>query len=132
MEELTREERVAVLARVTHEANAAWCLAHGDTSQPPWDEAPDWQTSSARDGVEFALAGASPEELHENWSALKIREGWTYGEEKDPEAKTHPCLVPYDQLPEQQRTKDALFHAIVAALAEPLDLLPKGVTEPIE
>lgn len=34
--------------------------------------------------------------------ANKIADGWKYGEAKDPEAKTHPCLVPFDKLPEFQ------------------------------
>lgn len=40
-----------------------------------------------------------------------------YGEVKDGEAKTHPCLVPYEQLPPAQRLKDDLFAAIVRTLA---------------
>jgi hypothetical protein len=40
-----------------------------------------------------------------------------YGEVKDAVAKTHPCMVPYDDLPEFQRKKDALFLAIVRVLA---------------
>lgn len=46
----------------------------------------------------------------------KIGAGWGYGEVKDANAKTHPCIVPFDQLPEFQRKKDALFCAIVDAL----------------
>jgi uncharacterized protein YodC (DUF2158 family) len=46
----------------------------------------------------------------------KIAEGWVYGETKDSEKKTHPCLVSYDELPEFQKKKDALFCAIVDSL----------------
>lgn len=46
----------------------------------------------------------------------KIEDGWVYGDEKDTEKKTHPCLVPYEELPEFQKKKDALFQAIVDAL----------------
>ena len=53
---------------------------------------------------------------HENWMKQKIEEGWVYGKEKDPEKRTHPCLVEFDQLPEVQQKKDALFRAIVHAL----------------
>ncbi len=51
-------------------------------------------------------------------AAVPPRAGWRYGLKKDPAAKTHPCLVPYWQLPAEQRRKDGLFAAIVAALTE--------------
>jgi hypothetical protein len=44
-------------------------------------------------------------------------DGWRYGEAKDEGAKTHPCPVPFAELPEDQQRKDALFVAIVQALA---------------
>lgn len=53
---------------------------------------------------------------HDAWSQDKINDGWIYGVEKDAEKKTHPCLVPFDQLPEFQQKKDALFCAIVDSL----------------
>ncbi len=48
--------------------------------------------------------------------ADKIKDGWTHGEVKDADAKTHPCLVPFQQLPAHQQKKDKLFKAIVNAL----------------
>lgn len=104
------------IARVCHEANRAWCEAHGDFSQLGWDDAADWQRESALEGVGHALGGATPEELHELWCASKRAGGWTYGPRKNDEVKEHPCLVPYDELPEEQRLKDALFGGIVRAL----------------
>ena len=41
--------------------------------------------------------------------AHKEREGWTYGETKDAKKKTHPNLVPFYQLPIQERMKDIMF-----------------------
>lgn len=104
------------IARVCHEANKGYCDAIGDRSQVAFDDAPEWQRSSAIAGVSVALEGASPEQLHESWAAQKMSDGWVYGEQKDSVNKTHPCLVPYAELPEAQKTKDALFAAIVSAL----------------
>jgi hypothetical protein len=106
------------IASVCHEANRAWCVIN-DEKHPSWDDAPDWQAESAINGVEHALRhpDATPEDSHNNWMAEKIADGWVYGYEKDPVAKTHPCIRPYDMLPEFQRKKDALFLAIVRALA---------------
>ena len=46
------------------------------------------------------------ENVHETWSEGRIAEGWTYGEKRDNEAKTTPCLVPYGQLPESEKEYD--------------------------
>lgn len=103
------------IARVCHEANRAYCLSIGDDSQVAWDVAPIWQRDSAIAGVAFRLdhATALPSAQHDAWCAAKWADGWKHGTVKDATAKTHPCLVPYDQLPEEQRRKDALFQAIV-------------------
>jgi hypothetical protein len=50
--------------------------------------------------------------------ADKVAAGWHYGEVKDAEAKTHPCMVAYEELPFEQRVKDHVFRAIVSALKD--------------
>jgi hypothetical protein len=104
-------------------------LTHGDDSQKPWEEAAEWQRESAIKGVHFALedpafALASPDQQeehaarqHEKWMADKLADGWTHGLVKDADKKTHPSLVPYDQLPPHEQAKDHLFQSIVRALA---------------
>lgn len=110
--------QVEAIARAVHEANRAWCLACGDESQVPWDDAEEWLRDTVRRGVVRALDGAGPRELHETWVEDKLRDGWRCGPVKDAEAMTHPCMVPYDQLPPEQRAKDGIFAAVVGAFAE--------------
>lgn len=112
------DEALNTIARVCHEANRAYCQSIGDDSQPPWEDAPDWQKESARDGVMAVAEGRvmAPRDSHANWSAQKEEDGWEYGEEKDPEAKTHPCLVPFEQLPFEQRMKDYIFFGIAYSM----------------
>jgi len=107
------------VARVCHEANRAYCIGIGDNSQPAWEDAPLWQVQSAIRGVDFCRANpdAPPSANHDSWLAVKREEGWKFGAVKDPEKKEHPCFVTYDELPEEQKRKDALFKAIVAALS---------------
>lgn len=119
------EDRIVeACARAAHEANRAYCIAIGDASQVAWKDAPEWQRASARDGVRGAIAGATPRQSHENWSRVKLADGWRHGVVKDPTAKTHPCLVPYDELPEEQQRKDFVFINTVRPLAMALGAIP--------
>lgn len=110
---------VVVIASVCHAANAAYCRSLGDDSQTEWEFAPDWQRDSAVAGVEFHLANltAGDSASHDSWMAQKVADGWVYGEVKDAETKTHPCIVPFADLPPAQQFKDTLFRTLVHALA---------------
>jgi hypothetical protein len=119
---MNNTDKIEACARAAHEANRAYCIAMGDNSQPSWDDAPDWQKSSARNGVEGVIGGNSPKESHEGWLREKEATGWKYGPVKDPEKKEHPCFVPYDELPEAQKAKDSIFVNVVGAMATALDL----------
>jgi hypothetical protein len=112
------EVNVMQIAVVCHQANKAWCEANEDYSQKDWEQAEDWQRDSAIKGVEFAIANpdAGDSAQHDAWSADKVADGWVFGDAKDPVKKTHPCLVPFEQLPEFQQKKDRLFRAIVNSL----------------
>lgn len=107
------------VAQVCHEANRAFCAAFGDTSQVPWDEAPEWQRESAVQGVLAIVDNPdmTPEQQHKAWADHKRANGWVYGPEKDELDKTHPCLVDrYEDLPPEQRAKDYIFGAITKAI----------------
>lgn len=111
-------QRPIIAARAAHEINRLHCIAAGDTSLVPWDASPDWQKDSVLAGVMAIINNpdTTPAECHEGWMTHKLADGWKCGPTKDPEAKTHPCLVPYEMLPEHQRRKDDLFATIVKAV----------------
>lgn len=108
-----------LIALVAHEINRAYCASLGDTSVPAWADAPAAHQASMLAGVDMHLANpdATPEASHAAWLETKTAEGWTYAEVKNVEAKQHPCMLPYDQLPAAQKSKDYLFRAAVHALA---------------
>lgn len=113
--------KIEQIAEVCHEANAALCRGLDDNSQKPWAEAEEWQRESAVKGVLYVIdhPDAAASAQHDAWCADKLADGWQYGEVKDADAKTHPCLVAFEKLPAGQQAKDHLFEGIVRAL-EPL------------
>jgi hypothetical protein len=58
-------------ARAAHEVNRAYCIAIGDVVQPMWDDLPDWQKDSERNGVESVLAENNPEFPHAKLSPAR-------------------------------------------------------------
>lgn len=44
--------------------------------------------------------------VHEVWAQNRINEGWAYGPERDDAKKQHPCLVPYEELPDSEKEYD--------------------------
>lgn len=119
-EQVADQEFIELIARVCHNVNRVYCMSIGDDSQPEWNDAPDWQKDSARNGVRYHLDDdVTPEQSHESWLAQKEAEGWVYGDVKDPEQKTHPCMVPYNELPAEQQVKDHLFKTVIDSFKYP-------------
>ncbi|MBQ8256390.1 MAG: Ryanodine receptor Ryr [Bacteroidaceae bacterium] len=44
--------------------------------------------------------------VHEVWAQSRLNEGWRYGEERNDALKHHPCLIPYEELPEVEKDYD--------------------------
>lgn len=53
-----------------------------------------------------ALAEEIAKNVHEVWSEGRMKDGWTYGEERNDVKKHHPCLVPYEDLTETEKVYD--------------------------
>ena len=105
--------KVTKIAELCHEVNKAYCDSLGDFSQEPWEQAPEWKKESAIKGVIFCLhTETSPADLHNSWLKQKEADGWVYGPVKDIDRKEHPCFLPFEQLPKDQKSKDSIFKAI--------------------
>ncbi len=112
-----KDRYIELCGEAAHEA----CRAFGmSISQiiPPWRDAPYEMRKSVIEGVKGVLAGDTPEESHERWVLGKLEDGWVYGEVKDAEKKTHPCIVSYDQLPARDRAKDHIFFTVVKLVSD--------------
>lgn len=100
-------EAIIEIAKVVHENNRGL----SDSKTLSWDDSSEDVQQSAIDGVQAVINDPTitPAKSHDNWMKYKASQGWVYGEVKDEEAKTHPCMVPYQDLPEDERLKDELF-----------------------
>lgn len=115
-----KDRHIELLGEAAHET----CRLFGyaiDQIIPPWNSIPHEMRKSVIAGVHGVLAGDTPEESHERWVLGKLEDGWVYGEVKDADKKTHPCLVSYDKLPERDRAKDHIFTTVVRTLAEAIE-----------
>lgn len=108
------------IAGAAHEVNRIYCQTLDDWSLPHWEDVPDWKQQVIMRGVDFFRDNpdCDPGDLHENWRKDMRAEGYGFGPEKDSHKKTHPCMVPWDELLPEQRRKDVLFAAVCRALLE--------------
>lgn len=55
-----------------------------------------------------ALKEKMAENVHEIWAQARMQQGWTYGPERNDTLKQHPCLVPYQLLPDEEKEYDRM------------------------
>jgi len=103
------------IARICHAANAEYCRTIGDESHVPWENLSREMREGVINGVVIAAQGTTLRVQHETWLQEKVANGWKYGPTKDVSKKLHPNIKPFDQLPIEERRKDALFVSIVQA-----------------
>ncbi|HNR40076.1 MAG TPA: RyR domain-containing protein [Acidobacteriota bacterium] len=93
------------LESVAHMSNLNGARFFGVAELPPPDllnlhVTQDFQEIVARAQLEAPIFEAHAEACHQAWFNMKTAEGWRFGSPRDDQAKLHPWLVPYDQLPE--------------------------------
>lgn len=81
----------------------------------PWDDREESFKAQFRDVIEMMCGPdrkSSPEELHDDWVRAYEAMGWIYAPQRNTDLKTHPDMVPYDELEPRERDKDAVFVAL--------------------
>ena len=105
------------IAKVCHAANKAFCEVNGDFSHLDWEDLSEDAKDTYVQAVRWQWKmGLSPEEQHDFWVKSKLQDGWIWGKVKDVEKKIHPSLIPWSELPLDEKFKDHLFVNIVKAL----------------
>ena len=76
-----------------------------------------------------AIAEAIAENVHEVWASSRQTEGWTYGPVRDDAKKQTPCLVPYSELPEEEKAYDrkTAFETLKYIVSMGYDIVRKAV-----
>lgn len=115
------------IARDVHEHNRTGLQAilRDDAPSQPWDCELPWikaKTIEAVGVIRKAIADREDRDvtcrqLHESWVTWRKSLGWKYGKEKDYIRKTHPCIMPWENLPEAQKAKTELMYDVVARLS---------------
>jgi hypothetical protein len=105
------------VARMVHAVNVVYQEIEDDVAPSSYrleNESPDKQASVVS-GVRRLRMGMSLEQDHAAWCEDMTAMGFVHGEKKDPSAvpPTHPCLVPWDDLPESQKRKARMRLAII-------------------
>lgn len=113
---------LVAIARTIHEAIRGWVAAHGETPLEPWPSASEWTKRSTMESILWRIENpdAPHAAQHEQWLEQLRRDGWVFGETKDFDRKTHPMMIPYEELPEFEKRKDAIFNALALSLSEPI------------
>jgi hypothetical protein len=126
-----RFDPVLAIARMAHQMNCSLVYVASpfvprETEPSDWDTAPAWQRETVIEGVQAILDGrvTGAGDSHRAWSEKKVSDGWIHGPVKDPEAKTHPCLVPFEDLPPYQQLKDHIFFQTVKHMIQELGARP--------
>lgn len=54
----------------------------------------------------IAIGEKLAKNIHDTWAAQRYADGWQYGPERNDQQKQHPCLIPYEELSEEEKTYD--------------------------
>jgi hypothetical protein len=107
------------IAKICHEAVAAYSKSLGDSKAiPSWDKATEEEKEAVTKSVILHIGSvdAYPAENHNAWVKERVDSGWVFGEVEDEKKKTHPFILPFDQLPIEQQIKEHLLRGIVQSM----------------
>jgi len=115
-----------LVTRAAHEVDRSWNEVIGAHVNKQWEVLTEKEQQTAKNAVIGVIThDFNAEQTHVSWVAEKKSQGWTYGEVKDLERKTHPCLVSWAELPIEFRVKDELWVDTVRSFVKHLWKVPQ-------
>lgn len=120
----TQDQIIIAAARSAYGAVSATREAFGETMRPSWESLPPMTRAQLVEAARLVLLrGASPRGLHEQWLKDRLATGWTYGDTEDRVNRFHPAMLPWDDLPAEQRAKGHAFALVARAVGNVLGLV---------
>lgn len=125
LKDLSFEAICGIIAKVIHSANKAYADAIGGRLlNPSWEEAPEQQRQDLLKAIASTIINPqTPQFSHEQWCLAREKEGWTKDINYNPHRKTHPSLVPFDQLTFEEQFKSHLYMGIASIFCGGLGIL---------
>lgn len=116
LHDLSFEAICGIIAKVIHSANRAYVDAIGGRAiNLTWEEIREEERQGLIKAISSMIINPrTPEVSHEHWCLAREKDGWTKDLKYDYNRKTHPNMVPYDQLPFEEQFKDHLFMGIAS------------------
>lgn len=113
------EKSIEAIAKVSYAAHVAYSHVLEEENVIEWDTLPPWKRDAIKAGVRLRLRNpnAPISSAHDYWCDFMTKEGWTFGDVRDDDKKTHPDLIDYHALPPVQKMKDYLFVSVVLTMA---------------
>lgn len=117
---LPSDDTQEMICRVVHEALRAYGIGMGQKPLPTWNRAPKWMKKSTLDSVVsvFEDPDQTPGRQHRQWMEAKLADGWRKGPVKDGVKKTHPLMIPFEELPAEEQRKDTILLALVRSFMD--------------
>lgn len=114
-EQVLKDTSINHICKLCHDANNELMVANGETPQGAWDTLDDHLKQMTRDSVQVIINDPTitAEDIHNTWMDNKRRDGWVYGTTKDATKKTHPLMIPFDEMNDIDKAKDQSFIDIV-------------------
>lgn len=106
------DEVIVMAARAAHSAMRCVSEIYGGKKMPDWDHTFTWYRASLTRHIEYVIYhNWTARKCHDCWVRRMLKRGWTLGE-KDWEAKTHPYLIKFDELPEVEQVKLRIMRSV--------------------
>ena len=114
-EDWRKDSKIYDVCKVCHDKNNELMVANGETPRGDWESLDQVDKDLTYKSVKRIIDDRTitAKDIHDEWMTNKESDGWVYGLVKDPVNKTHPLMIPFDEMSDIDKQKDQSFIDIV-------------------